>query len=191
MGGNMMLTIGAIVLFGMFLSSSNKLMIGNSRIASQNEYYITGLSLAQSIIEEAKTKAFDQNTVNADTIVVSRSSLTGSSSLGPGSGETVPSRDTLSSVTPYNATNKGYMSAVRFNDIDDYNRYVRLVNTPRAEGYILNVKVNYATETNPDIPQNTQTYCKKMTVQVTSPYFRNSMYNGGPDTLTISYAFTY
>ena len=191
MGSNMMLTIGAILLFGLFLSSSNRMMIGNNQIASQNEYYITGMSLAQSIIDEAKTKAFDQSTVNADTAVVARSSMTAPGSLGPGAGETVPSTDTLSSLAPYSSTNKGYMSAVKFNDVDDYNKYTRRVNTPRAEGYVLTVTVNYATETNPDNVEIVRTYCKKMTVQVTSPYFPKAGTESGPSTLTVFYAFTY
>ena len=58
MGANMILTMGAILLFGVFLNTSNKLMIGNNQNASQNEYYVTALSLVQSVIDEAKTKQF-------------------------------------------------------------------------------------------------------------------------------------
>src|SRR5262245_39016337 len=95
MGGNMILTIGSVLLFGTFLSLANKLMIGNNQIASQNEYYITSLSLAQSIIEEAKTKAFDQKTVT--TGVSSRSQLTSPDSLGRDNNSEllIPSPDTL------------------------------------------------------------------------------------------------
>jgi len=39
-------------------------MTVNTQIAEQNEYYISAISLAQSIISEAKAKAFDQNTVS-------------------------------------------------------------------------------------------------------------------------------
>ena len=191
MGANMLLTIGAVLLFGMFLSLSNKLMIGNNQIASQNEYYITGLSLAQSVIDEAKTKAFDQKTASGS--VSSRSSLTSPDSLGrDGSSElTVPAVDTLCSSSPYSSTSKGYWSSIKFNDIDDYKGYSRLVNTPRAEGYKLRVTVNYASETSPDSSSMSRTYCKKITVKVTSPYFPKQGDNGGPDTLTIPYAFTY
>jgi hypothetical protein len=63
MGANMILTIGAILLFGVFLNSSNKLMIGNNQIAAQNEYYVTALSLGQSVIDEAKMKAFDEKII--------------------------------------------------------------------------------------------------------------------------------
>ena len=194
MGANMMLTIGSILLFGMFLSTSNKLMTGNSQIAAQNEYYIAGLSIAQSVIDEAKTKEFDENTVGK--IVSSITGLTTVGSLGRDGGAeaTVPSKDTLSSRAPYSSTNKGYFSAVKFNDVDDYNGYIRIVNTPRAENYQVRVAVNYASATFPDSAKASRTFCKTMTVKVTSPFFRAIGEVGGvaiPDTLKISYAFTY
>jgi hypothetical protein len=190
MGANMMLTIGSIVLFGIFLSSANRLVIGNNQIASQNEYYIAGLALAQSIIDEAKTKAFDEQTVTQ--AATSRSALTAPGSLGrDGAGEAVPLPDTLTSVSPYSPTNKGYYSALKFDDIDDYNGYSRLANTARAEGYLLSVSVSYASETYPDSAVSAKTYCKTMAVKVTSPFFPKKTDSDAPDTLTVSYTFTY
>ena len=166
-------------------------MIGNTQIASQNEYYITGLALAQSILDEAKTKAFDQNTATKVDTVVPRAGMTSPTLLNHEPGENVPSPDFLTPANPYGPQNQGYFSAVKFNDIDDYNGYSRLVNTPRAENYKLLVTVNYASETFPDSNSAIGTYCKKMTVKVTSPYFPKRGDNGGPDTLSVSYAFTY
>ncbi len=193
MGSNMLLTIGAILLFGLFLSLTNKLMIGNNQVAAQNEYYITALGLAQSVIDEAKTKAFDHNTDTVD--VLTTAGLTDLGSLGPdGMNEAFSSPDILTSDAPYSATNRGYLSSVRFNDIDDYNGYSRLVNTPRSEGYSMRVTVRYASEINPDLASASKTYCKVMTVKVTSPFFPKVDEGGGvtvPDTIKLSYAFTY
>jgi hypothetical protein len=191
MGANMMLTIGAILLFGMFLSTTNKMMIGNNQIAAQNEYYIAGISLAQSIIDEAKTKAFDEKTIGQDSMV-NRPNLTAAASLGRDGGPEVFSLpDLIRTSSPYSVKYPGYSSQVAFDDIDDYNNYRRRVNTPRAEGYQLSCRVNYASETAPDSSKSSRTYCKVMTVKVTSPYFRKHSENGGPDTLTLSYSFTY
>jgi hypothetical protein len=191
MGANMMLTIGAILLFGIFLSTTNKLMIGNNQIASQNEYYIAGLSLAQSIIDEAKTKAYDENTILQDTMVA-RDRLTVSASLGKDGGpETFSLPDLIRTTNPFTTRYPGYSSSASFDDIDDYNGYRRTVNTSRAEGYRLFSWVRYSSETNPDSTSAARTYCKVITVKVTSPYFRKSSENGGPDTLTLSYAYTY
>jgi len=180
MGTNVILAVGALVIFGTFLASSNRLMTVNTQIAEQNEYYISAISLAQSIISEAKAKAFDQNTVSGSVSTVDSLSL----SLGPdGFSEYVPSTDTLITSSPYDAQNPGYRSTYKFNDVDDYYGYKRLVNTPRAEGYLLTVRVTYASPTNPDSICATPTFCKKMTVSVKSPYI--------PDSLLLSYAFVY
>lgn len=191
MGANMMLTIGAILLFGIFLSSTNKLMIGNNQIASQNEYYIAGISLAQSLIDEAKTKAFDENTIGQDTMVA-KSKLTAPGSLGKdGAAETFSFPDTAISSAPFSTAYKGYKSISKYDDVDDYNGYSRLVNTTRAEGYRISATVRYGDEVNPDASPGVRSFCKVMVVKVTSPYFRKSSDNGGPDTLSLQYAFTY
>jgi hypothetical protein len=181
MGPNIILAMGALVVFGTFMSSSNRLMTGNTQIAEQNEYYITAISLGQALIDEAKTKAFDA--VTYTTNVTIPDSLTNPVKLGPEVGETVPKPDTLFSGAPYSAAYKGYRSTFAFNDIDDYDKYQRLVNTPRAEKYTVQVKVNYAVEKDPDFLTMTRTFCKKMTVQVSSPFM--------PDVVTLTYAFTY
>ncbi|MBI4548294.1 MAG: hypothetical protein HY707_09960 [Ignavibacteriae bacterium] len=182
---NIIIAIGSLIIFGTFLSSSNRLMTGNTQIAQQNEYYIAALSLAQAVIDEAKTKAFDEQTVSAKILVPS--GLTSSDSLGKeGSAEATPIPDTL-------GVTGAYSSFVKFDDIDDYNSYSRLINTPRAEGYRILVKVNYASETYPDSSRNIRTFCKKLAVFVTSPFFPKIQKAGilVPDTLQILYAFTY
>lgn len=184
MGSNIMLALGALIMFGTFLGSSNKLMIGNNQIAAQNEYYIAGLALAQSIIDEAKTKAFDHTT---DTVTArSTATLTAPASLGrDGGAESVPQPDT--------STSAGFSSVAKFNDIDDYNNYRRLVNTSRAEGYSVGVLVRYASPNAPDSISGARTFCKRMEVRVTSPYFPK-INSGGTlvsDTVKLYYAFTY
>lgn len=180
MGTNSILAIGAVLIFGTFMSSSNKLMIGNTQVAEQNEYYITALSLAQSVVAEARTKSFDQKTVSGSVPVAD--SL--SAFCGPdGVGEIVPSPDTLVTGSPFSASAPGYLSTVRFNDVDDYNGYRRKVNTLRAEGYTVAVRVGFAGVTNPDSAAAGKTFCKKMTVTVRSPYLS--------DSVMVSYAFLY
>ena len=106
--------------------------------------------MAQAIIDEAKTKAFDQYTDTSG--VTTTDGLTPFKFIGPdGAFElSVPKTDTLSTGFPYNISTPGFQSTFKFNDLDDYNKYTRLVNTQRAEKFSLNVKVNYASETDPD-----------------------------------------
>lgn len=174
MGANMILTIGAILLFGVFLNTSNQLMIGNNQIASTNEYYISALAIGQSVIDEAKTKSFDEKTLTLKLTTVD--SLTAVNALGrEGGAENVPSPDTESLGV--------FSSSQRFDDVDDYNNYRRLVNTARAEGYNVLVTLNYASAQNPDSTSGAKTFCKKMNVKVWSKFI--------PDTLKLFYAFAY
>jgi hypothetical protein len=170
-------------------------MTENTQIADQNEYYVTALSLAQSVLDEAKTKAYDEYTVNRTYALTKTDSLTLPSKLGREWGEqlSVPDVDTITTSSPFTPSSPGYRSTTQFDDVDDYNGYQRLVNTPRAEGYRIRVSVQYASPTCPDSAVSTKTWCKTMTVQITSPYFRKQTVLDieVPDTLVLSYAFLY
>jgi hypothetical protein len=72
MGANIMLALGSLVMFATFLGSSNRVMIGNSQLAAQNEYYIAAVSYGQSVIDEAKTKAYQGYTVVGGTKTLSQ-----------------------------------------------------------------------------------------------------------------------
>jgi hypothetical protein len=173
MGVNMLLTIGGVILFSTFVLYANGLLSDNTAISSDNEYVITAIALGQSVIDEAKTKAFDENVIAGPP--VSEASFTAVNALGPEAGEAVALPDT--------AQNAGAASFAAFDDIDDYNGYVRIVHTPRAENYRVTSSVVYASETNPDSTRSTPTYCKRMMVTVSSPYFKQPV--------ALSYAFTY
>jgi hypothetical protein len=158
MGNSMMLVIGGLLLMTVFMLSANGLMLLNTETAEQNGAFLTALSVGQSVIDEAMTKAFDQATVSGS--VTSTSALTNVSALGrDGSGENVPVPDTLSG--------QGFLSNSRFNDVDDYRGYSRLVSTQRTAPLTVSVTVQYASETCPDSLLSTKTFCKKMTVTVT------------------------
>ena len=171
---NMILTVGVMILFGTFLIVANGLMLNNEQIAHDSEYTIAAVSIAQSVIDEAKTKEFDQKTVTR--AVTTRDSLTTLARVGSdGAGEKISTRDTLGV--------NGYRSTSLYNDVDDYDSYERTVNTSRARGYLVKVSVNYADETTPKNAAVTMTYCKLMTVEVSYPMMSRS--------LMLTYAFTY
>lgn len=183
MGSNMMLTIAAVFLFGLFVVAGNNLMSNNSKVAGQSEYSLTALALAQSVIDEAKAKAFDENSTGGH-VVTSASQLT--AGLGPEPSETITSPDTDNGST-------GYLSPQRFDDIDDYNGYSRIANTQRAKGYLVSVQVQYVDETNPESVSGVQTYCKRMNVSVSCPDISDLNRVSSMDDLPIrlSYIFAY
>lgn len=185
MGSNIILAIGALVIFGTFLSSSNRLMTTNGQIADQSEYSIAALSVGQSVLDEAKTKAFDQKTAGLTSSIALPDSCTAAASLGREGAEatTVPAIDTLTRASPFSALSPGYRSMDKFNDIDDYNGYKRRVNTARAERYMVSVVVSYASPTYPDSAKATQTFCKVMKITVASPFMS--------DSVKLFYAFNY
>jgi hypothetical protein len=177
MGVNIMLALGSLVMFATFLGSSNKVMIGNSQLASQNEYYIAALSYGQSIIDEAKTKKYQDSVIVGG--VKTPSTLLGTETAG----EKISFVDTV--------TANGYASEQRYNDVDDYNGYTRLVNSPRAEGYRLSASVNWVDEMSPNKVSVAPTRYKRMVVNITSPFFPK-IEKGGltyADTVKLSYIF--
>lgn len=169
----MMLTIGAIMLFAFFMTSANNIMLQNKIQSSESEYIITAIGLGQSIINEAKTKAFDEKTVTGS--VTAASQLTAAASLGNDAGE-IFSQPDISGTSQF-------QSFTKFDDIDDFNGYTRSVKTPRAGDYTVTVRVQYINENDPETVNAAQTYSKKMTVTVTSPYITIPV--------KLYYAFTY
>lgn len=185
MGSNILLALGSLVMFGTFLGSSNRLLIGNTQIASQNEYYIAALSYAQSVIEEARTKKFD-GTLSATAVNnIGKTVLTPAGGLGADA-----SSEKLTDVDVYGEG--GFLSQVKFDDIDDYHNYRRLVNSSRAEGYQMVVNVSYIDPLKPNVPVASQTNAKLMVVKITSPFFPRVDRNGMslPDTLVVSSVFS-
>lgn len=174
MSSNMMLTIGAFVLLTAFILSSNKIIIENKRLDYESEYIISAIGLAQSVIDEAKTKRFDE-AANPG-VSVTLSSLTALDHLGAEAGEQITS-------PPDILTTGNCQSFYKFDDVDDYNNYTRSVKTPRAGGYLISVKVRYVTLSDPEAESSTKTFAKKMTVSVTSPYIE--------DPVVLNYIFTF
>ena len=175
MGNSMLLTIGTLVLFGAFTLGSFALMANNTEIVSDNEYNLTALSLAQSVIDEAKSKAFDEKSLTKTSS--SPDSLTLPNLIGnDGGGESFALPDAITG-------NQAFSSLSKYDDVDDYNGYRRITNTPRAGGYDIRVSVKYASPTDPDSVKTIRTFCKKMDVSVSHKFLARP--------ITLSYAFMY
>ncbi len=147
--GHSFLSIGALLLFSLVSLNFNSSVLSNTTVEVENKVYLTAFSLADDLIEEIKQKAFDASTLDFPT--TDPSTLTSAYSLGHGGWETYPD----------------------YNDIDDYNGFVQSVSAPHAEGYEITCVVQYVDGDNPDEVVWTQTFYKKVTVTVDSPYLRN------------------
>jgi len=116
----------------------------------ENEAIITATSLAQSIIEEMTTKAFDEVTIEWKTNHADSLSL--ENDFGPDSAET--SRDL-------------------FDDIDDYDGYTLTDSTMDIGKFTVSVIVNYVERDNPDVLSVSRTFTKRARISVNNTYLKN------------------
>jgi hypothetical protein len=142
------LSIGALTIFSFVTLRFNTSVLENQTIETENKIYLTAFSLADDLIEEIKQKAFDAATVDFPT--TDPTDLTPYNYFGPATSEIYPN----------------------YNDIDDYQGFIRTVSLPHVENYNVSCEVWYVNENNPDQISSIQTFYKKVKVTVTSPYLR-------------------
>lgn len=143
-------TLGAMIIFSLILLTSNRILQLNAVQEVESEAEHLAITLAQDLIEEAQTKAFDANTAGGN---VAKNIPDEFSSCGPGSGET----------------------RATFNDFDDYDGYDSLVDTKLgSDSYRLQAEVSYVSPAaGYDIDQGSKTVptrFKMIRVTVTSEY---------------------
>ncbi|MCH8020576.1 hypothetical protein IH785_12015 [candidate division KSB1 bacterium] len=142
----LLLVLGALILFGLTMLSTNRYVIDQNESIIQREFEFYGISLAQSFIEEAKTKAFDEKVING--AVNAPGQLTHWNSLGPDAGETHPN----------------------FDDVDDYNGLTLTESTGR-DTFDVSIEVGYILdETDPETIINSRSWYKRMNVTISNPF---------------------
>lgn len=158
---DLLFMMAAMVLFSILVSNSNRVFVRNNVMMVESGVEINAIAMAQSIIDEARTKAFDRATVGASNELGDAGTLTAGQipsgftpvvSLGPDPGETYPN----------------------FNDFDDYHN----LNLTRTNGYgdfLIRARVIYTTAANPSIGAGTPTIMKRLEVTVTSDLLPNSV----------------
>jgi hypothetical protein len=150
--------MGALIILALSSLNFNSSILETSTVEIETKVALTAFSLADDLIEEIKGKSFDETTKPFPT--TNPASLTPADSLGPDPGETYKD----------------------FDDIDDFNGYIKTVSAPHAENYHIDCKVQYVNGDNPDQVSLTQTFYKRVNVTVTSPYMK--------DPVQLSFVFT-
>jgi len=156
----MLITIAAMALLSMVIVNVNRNSITNTKNMDKTKYEIVAISLGNALIEEASSKAFDENTANSST-VTSESQL--SSNLGSDAGE---------------------LSRKDFDDFDDYNDYLENTNgdsTLISADFNLSCKVYYVDPYSSLNSVGYKTFHKRIEVKVTSSFL-----NENQDTVKIS-----
>ena len=165
--GQMLLVIGALVLFSLMLPSMNQTILYNDRTLVSTNAELTAISLAEKIIAEAGTKAFDVFCITGTPTLASQ--LTSPYGLGPAYGEVYPN----------------------FNDLDDYDG-MSIVDTTTFPSVAFNIaaKVRYVNPADPNQIVYYQTFLKKLRVTVSSPYLINPA-SEQPVTVSMEQIFAY
>jgi len=171
--GQTLLTIMSLMLLGRIILSMNTTTLDIGFTKDMAEYRIAATSLGTSMMEETSAQNFDEKTLDSTITISSASQFSSSLSLDAGE----------STVND-------------FDDIDDYNGYSKadtLESEPGKPGaiYTTMVTVNYVTVLGSNVVVSlTQTYCKQITVKVTSPFLWNYLTNK-QDTLKFRQVFAY
>lgn len=158
--GQSLLSIGALLLLSLTVLRVNNTILQTDTIMNESKFGILATSIATSLIEKASKKSFDANTF--EDAVSDLSGLTPASGLGPGIGETTPEN---------------------FNDFDDFDGYTEQISTLPSATYDVDCEVCYINPSNPNGKISTQSWHKKMTVTVSSPFSQ--------DTVKLSTVFSY
>jgi hypothetical protein len=150
-GTHSFLTLGAMAILAFISLRFNSTLLQNRTTEIENKVCLTAFSLADDLIEEIKQKAFDEQTVVFRSITPDE--LTSSVNFAPEVRDAGESELTST-----------------WDDIDDYNGYTKQISTPHVENYTVASTVDYVSASDQDEVSNIQTYYKRVTVRVTSPY---------------------
>lgn len=152
-------TIGAIIIFSLILLTSNRMILSNSMKEVESEAEGIAVTLAQNIIEEAQTKAFDEATTDS----------------------MVPMKTPEEFSTFEDQAAEGESSRKDFDDFDDYDALdnVSFDSELGNDTFKLDVDVAYVSAANNyDIDKGSKTnptHFKKMRVTVESQYLDNEV----------------
>jgi len=146
--GQMLLTIGALLLLSTVMLRVNSNNFSTETVRDEARFGVIATSIATSIIEQAKSFAFDANTdTNSVTTLFE---LTSDFDLGPDAGENSADIKT-------------------FNDFDDLDGYTKIDSTMQSAIFEISCSVNYVSEANLMGISSVPTWHKKISVTVSSP----------------------
>lgn len=175
--GQMIMTILGMVLLSMVILTMNRGFYNTNTTMASSRYNILGISVANSIMEDATGLRFDEATTGGT--ITSPSQATPIASLGLDAGETAANLKT-------------------FDDFDDYNAFKTtpkldtILVTGTTKKIIFNTicKVDYVTASNPSQAATSQTYHKRLRIWVYCPEIRDPK-TLVTDTIKLSTVFSY
>lgn len=160
--GQMFTVLGALMLLSMVSLAVNSMIIGKTTTMLNAQANLAAVSLAQSMLDEVMTCAYDGAVSSPDSPkVYVASKFSTVAGLGPSTAE--------ANLCPLPDTTTPFKSLTKYNDVDDYHNYHRVVSTAILGKFTVTDSVFYVVETNPNQHSSTQTFCKKVVVTVRHP----------------------
>lgn len=163
--GQILLVLGAFTILSILTLGWNRTTYGTVELGLEMEATLNALSIGQSMLDEVMSKGFDQKTLGG-TVAYNYSQITPYGSLGPESGEAISGID---SAYTSGGTFHDFMSKSKFNDVDDYDLYHRIVFDPRMGYFDVFDSVKYVSEFTPNKDTTAATFYKKIVVVVRHP----------------------
>jgi len=136
--GQMLLSLGALIFLSTIVLRFNRAVLTSDEVMYNSKFNVLAASLCTSLIEEARGKAFDQETDSAAVTKVDQLSTT----LGPDFGETY---ETFNDFDDFNDFGETYET---FNDFDDFNGFVKVDSTMPSAVFYVTSKVTYVEANN-------------------------------------------
>ncbi len=158
--GQTLMVIAAMILLGTLALSVNTTLMNSSTTSLEMEAGLDALSYGQSLLDEILSKEFDEKTINERAF--SYSDITPIAQLGPDAGESFP--------LPDSSATDNFKSKLKYDDVDDYLNYTRVVKNPRLDYFTLTVNIQYVNEDAPDNLTTSPTFYKRVTVSISNPY---------------------
>jgi hypothetical protein len=151
----MLLTIGALLLLSILILRVNTSQIMISDAQTDSKFTLVAISLANSMLEEAKQKAFDEACVDAS-VKNELTELTTTANLGKDAGEVYPDFDDFDDYAYFSYPDNPLIDTTAI-----YNS-----NTGQYETFRIYARVGYVEPNNLDVFVANRTWYKKMTVRV-------------------------
>ena len=157
--GEMLLAAGGIMLMAFVFLNVNKGFENADEVLLTSKLNVIATSLAASIIEEASGKSFDERSIGAQ--LENRNDLSKPHKLG---------------------TDEEDQNYPDFDDFDDFNEFFDTTSIVGIN-YRIDCVVDYVDENDPEVVLSDESWLKKITVHVSSPYMT--------DTVSLSYVYSY
>jgi len=159
--GQTMLTAVLLIMVIIISISANKMLMDSSLTTYESESVNIASDLANSLMAEVTRKKFDENQANYGS--QGTNAFTIPSGFGPL--EASEAFSPIPDVAPFK-------SLTKFDDIDDYHGYVRIVDGQSMKEFKITAQVSYVTLVSQQIQNTTtRTALKRIDVTVSHPLY--------------------